>query len=173
MPQIIIDGNQYRVYVGISEASAYLAASVNADTWSATSEDDKARALVTSTRILDRQKWKPDWDTFEKRLAEEGIVFGSIELAALLASGEDSFTTNATTANSTKSLKAGSAEITYFKDFSVTGAGSRFPLTVMELLGQYLASTGSSGSAGIGGSFASGTGCRSKAYESWGLNRGL
>lgn len=172
MANVTIAGNTYFVYATIDEANAYLLPSSYNEAWSVLTPDAKAGFLVESARILDRQKWKPEYDTQEKRLTVEGIVNGSILIAAMLASGNEEFVSNSTTASSTKRLKAGSAEIEYFKSFDASAA-TRFPLAVMELLGQYLGSTGSSLFARAGGSFVSGVNRRSTADCSWGYWTGI
>lgn len=172
MPQVIIEGNTYTIYANLATASAYLLPTSYNETWSALTPDEQAGRLVESARILDRQKWKPEYDAFSERVLVEGIVNASITIAAMLASGENEFTTNATTSNLTHSLKAGSASITYFRDFSAAGAGTRFPLAIMELLGAYLSSNGT-GSRAVGGSFVSGVCQKSEANARWGYWSGI
>lgn len=172
MPQVIIQGNTYSTYASIDEASSYLIPTSYYATWSALTPDEQAGRLVESTRILDRQRWKAAYDTFEKRVLVEGIVNGSILIAALLASGEADFVANATTASSTKRLKAGSADVEYFRDFS-SASNNRFPLEIMEILRSYLGSTGTSSMAGVGGSFVSGVNECSQADQRWGYWSGI
>lgn len=170
MPQVIIQGNTYSTYASIDEASSYLIPTSYYATWSALTPDEQAGRLVESTRILDRQRWKAAYDTFEKRVLVEGIVNGSILIAALLASGENEFTTNATTSNLTHTLKAGSTSITYFRSFD-SSSSQRFPLPIMELLTPYLGA--SSGNNSIGGSFVSGVSEKSHANELYGYWAGI
>lgn len=170
MASVTINGTEYVTYATVAKADAYLAASISNDVWSAATTDQKAIYLVESARVLDRQTWKPDFDTFQKRSTVEGIVNGSIEIAALLASGESDFMANATTSSSVRSLTAGSASISYFKDFSSSSV-VRFPLRIMELLGKYLSSNATPN--GVGGAFVSGVDCRSHANDSFGYSQGI
>lgn len=171
MANVAIGNNTYFVYATVDEADAYLLPSSYNAVWSALQPDQKSGYLVESARIIDRQKWKAGYDTQEKREAVEGIVNGSIVIAAMLASGETEFVANATTASTTKRLKAGSAEIENFRDFSAASK-NRFPVMLMELFGQYLGSNGG-GSATVGGSFVSGISGCSQADQPWGYSGGI
>lgn len=170
MATVTINGNSYTTYADVATADEYLLASINYPEWGDTNAEDKARSLVTSTRVLNRQKWKPDYDTFEKRLLIEGIVDASIELAAMLASGDSEFISNATTSSQTKRLKAGSAEIEYFSPDK--SAAARFQTNIMELIGAYLASSGV-GFGSVGGAFVSGVDGKSTSDRNYGYFSGI
>jgi len=170
MASVTINGNAYNTYATVAQADAYLAASISNDVWSAATPDQKAIYLVESARVLDRQNWKPDFDTFQKRSTVEGIINGSIELAALFAAGETDSLSNASTSSSTKRLKAGSAEVEYFKSFETS---QRFPTRVMELVGKYLGSSANGSLSGAGGAFVSGVSQCSQASQPWGYWSGI
>ena len=171
MSTVEIGTNTYFTYATRDEADAYLLPTSYNATWSALQPDEQSGFLVESARIIDRQKWKADYDTQEKREVVEGIVNGSILIAAMLASGEADFVAKATTASSTKRLKAGSAEVEYFRDFSQSSQ-NRFPVSLMELFGVYLGTNGSA-SAPVGGSFVSGVSGCSLASQPWGYSLGI
>jgi hypothetical protein len=151
---VTIGSATYETYATVEEADAYLAADFTATAWrDETDEDAKARALVTATRLLDRQVWpgqKTDEDqdqawprTGVSGVDEDDIPQAVIDACCLLAKyihEGSTLETSTTTANNTKRLKAGSAEIEYF--FPLTN-GTRLPLPVMELLAGLLGTAGS------------------------------
>lgn len=58
MATVSIGGNDYDVYAVVATADIFLAADFARDVaWTALTADQKAQALVTSTRRLDRLKW--------------------------------------------------------------------------------------------------------------------
>lgn len=135
MPEVDISGNEYTVYADVDAADEYLAASTHAANWTAATDDEKAQALVTATRLLDRQRWKDEYDTFEERVEVEKIVWASIELALALLDGT-AVQTDANTSQKIESLRAGSVAISYFR--GAEGSVKRFPLIVHELIRDYL-----------------------------------
>lgn len=163
MPEVTIGGNAYFSYASLAEANAYLEAAVQAATWRdpETTDDDRGRALVTMTRIIDRQSWlgtpldeydphafpraglfDRNGDPVDPGSVPIEVVQATIEGAnALLDGGE--FQTQPTTENVTKRLKAGSVELEFFR--GAGGVPTRFPLIIMELLGLWLAASGGSG----------------------------
>lgn len=158
MATVTIGGTDYDTYATVAEADEYLAADFTATAWRAeTDEDQKSRALVTATRLLDRQTWpgeKADefqplawprtgvtgYDDYE---VPQAVIDACCLLAKYIHEGS-TLETSPTTANNTKRLKAGSAEIEYFFPLS---NGTRLPLPVMELLAGLLGAAGSSVSA--------------------------
>lgn len=182
MAEVDIDGTTYFAYASLEDADGYLAANLAADTWRGTDDDRKGMALVTATRVLDRQRWrgtKTDtaqvgaWPRSGTGLAgvEDGtvpadIVNGSIELASALLDGSEAQTAQST-AQTIQSLRAGSVSLSYFR--GAEGAPLRFPLPVMELIRLYLAGGGS----GMAGAIAYGTGKQSTTVDDYGYTRGL
>ena len=144
-------------YATIAEANTYLDDSVRAGSWEFLDDDSKARALLTATRMLDRATWdgeKSDPDqTLEfprTGLADYGstqfpgpIIEACIELAYELTQDDEIETTSQ--GKNTKRLKAGAAEIEYFRPGGVRGMGSitRFPDVVEEIIAPLLGTGGS------------------------------
>lgn len=175
-------GLEYDTYATVAQADDYLNASVTATGWQAlTSEDDKARYLVTATRTLDRQRWRGtktdpaqplEWPRtgtgvtgVEDDVVPQDIINASIELAAALVDDTASVTSQ-NNEQTIQSLKAGSAAITYFR--GAGGEPTRFPFNIMELIGDYLA-----GTAGAVGVIASGTDGETVTSKDYGYSQSL
>lgn len=136
--QVILIGSQpYDSYRTVAQADAYLAAALHAGTtWSGASATTKGQALITATRILDRQKWAAAYDTQAEREGVADIQNASMEMALALVDGSD-FQTEQVTGQKLQSIKAGSVSLTYFR--GADGRPHRFPTIVNELLRYYLA----------------------------------
>lgn len=150
MATVTVGSEDYTSLIGLDEADAYLGADVNAVAYREGTEDERARWLVTATRILLRQSWRAGIVLADVVAIQEATA----ELAAQIAGGYDA-ANRSTTASNIARQKAGSVEVEYFR--GVEGDGLRLPLPVWELIRPYLA-----GSAGLvlGGALASGTdGC--------------
>lgn len=140
MAYVLIDSAVFTTYADISDADLYLKGAYHATNWRALVDDDtKSRALVTATRILDRQRWKDDYDTFAERILVQNIIDASIELANYIVDGVD-VQNDQNISQKIQQLKAGSVSITYFR--GAEGASLRFPLIIFELLRDYLAGGG-------------------------------
>lgn len=163
MPTVTIDSNDYDVYADVETADAYLAGDFGATLWRAeTDADQKARALVTATRILDRQNWvgektDPDqplaWprtgvDGYDEDTTPQPIIDASIVLAKQIHAGSK-VDDQASIESGIKRQKAGSVEVEYFIP---TSDPTRLPTAVQELVAPWL------GGTGLAGSIASGTG---------------
>lgn len=171
MASISIGGNSYYVYGLVAEADVYFGGAIHADAWREAEEETKSRALVTASRILDRQDWRGTKTAAGQNLAwprtgtgidgvtdntiPAVIVNASFELALSLIEGSD-VQTSASTASNVKRMKAGSVEMEYFR--GLDSAATRFPIIVSELIGDYLAS----GAGYVGGGFVSGVDCKSR-----------
>lgn len=133
MPTVTIDSTEFTVYADVGEADEYALGAIHATTWrdSTTTNTTKAMALVTATRLLDRQSWVDDYDTVAERQASEDIVNASIELAFALVDGSP-VQNDQSIAQTIQQLKAGSVGITYFR--GAEGSPNRFPQIVHELL---------------------------------------
>jgi hypothetical protein len=182
MATVEIDGNDYDAYADQEEADLYLAASLSADSWRAAEDDVKGMALVTATRLLDRQSWVgeknvsnqtlawPRKDTGVEGVADavipQDIINGTIELASALIDGSEAQTAQ-TTAQTIQSLRAGSVSISYFR--GAEGVALRFPLPVQEYLGKYLTGKGSQ----LVGAISSGTDGCTVTGDRLGYVRGL
>jgi len=149
----MISSQAYEVYADIGEADLYLAASTHPVAWPTASAEDKSKALVTATRILDRQKWLGEkylttgqalaWprsgtgvDGVEDDVVPQNIIDASIEMASALLDGSD-LQTEQNQSQKLQSITAGSVNLTYFR--GAEGTPLRFPLIVDELIRDYLA----------------------------------
>lgn len=139
-------------YIDEADADAYFDGSLSRDDWSVLDTDVKERALITATRMLDRQKWAgtktdPDqalaWprtgltdrdgNELDSATVPQAIKDAQAELALSLYL-DPQVQTNTGTGLNTKRLKAGSAEIEYFRPTR----NARFPTIIQELVGLYL-----------------------------------
>lgn len=137
MEVIMIASQPYDSYATLAYADQYLAAAIHAGTdWSSAEETTREQSLVTSTRILDRQRWKDAYDTQEEREVVQDIVDASVEMALALVQGS-TLQSSQNTSQVLQSIKAGSVSLTYFR--GAEGRALRFPLPVWELLRDYLA----------------------------------
>lgn len=165
MEAVLIGSQPYVSYATVEQGDAYFAAALHAANWVAASELSKAQALVTATRVLDRQSWGEAYDTQEERSSVEDIQNACLEMALALLDGSD-LQSESTTAQKLSSIKAGSVSLTYFR--GAEGIARRFPLTVDEYLRPYLA-----GSAGIGGGKSFGVGGGSVTDDDFGHTGGI
>jgi hypothetical protein len=151
-------------YVSVATANTYFNLRLDPDAiWSAATTDLKGQAVITATRMIDRQRWQGtvttatdplQWprtgvhDKYGNALSSttlpSDLVLGCYELAYGLL--QDSTLQNQAVAGSnTKLLKAGSVEIQYFR--STIGQVGKFPQIINELLAQFLAGSVSTGVA--------------------------
>lgn len=158
METVTIGGTEYDSYRTVAQADEYLAADFTATAWRAeTDEDAKARALVTATRLLDRQVWPgektdEDQDHVWPRTGVSGVeddeepqaVLDACCLLAKYIHEGSSVETSVSTASNVRRIKAGSVEQEYFFP---QGNGTRLPLPVQELLAGLLGTGGSAISA--------------------------
>lgn len=167
MPTVTINAVEYEVYADLAAANPYLAADFElAAAWAALTDDQKAQALVTSTRYIDRQRWQGEKVSEAQPLAwprsgafcngvevssatvPQEIIDASIVLAALIAN-DPAVQNNSTTGSNIESVKAGSAAVQFFRPTD----GTVFPTRAQALAGCLLA--GSTGAVGL--PFVSGT----------------
>lgn len=146
MPTVPISSADYAVYADLATADDYLLADFSATTWrDETVEDQKSRALVTSTRILNRMPWSSDRDWPRAGTADtdtgdvpQDVIDASIVLAKLIHAGS-TVDSSPTTASTVRRQKAGSVEIEYF-DPTLFSDPTRLPIEVWELIQKYLSS---------------------------------
>ena len=152
---VTIGSNEYDVYVDLDYADTYLAANIDAQAWSLATDDQKGAAIVSMTRLLDRQNWQgtPTDGYAAHAFPRSGLFYSDdanlpvdpytvpvavleacCEGANLLIGGTD-ITATSNTFNQQKILKAGSVMI---ENFRTTGPFPRFPPQVQELIGQWL-----------------------------------
>ena len=169
MATVTIGVTVYTVYSDVTAADLYFNGSTQFADWAAFTVDEKARGLVSATRLLDRQVWQGEEEVDGQDLAfpRTGLVDCAgdpldavdtlpfaVEASQLLAldilSGEE-VETSRSTEDLTKRLKAGSVEIENFRADPIV-SGGRFSVDVLELIGCFLG-----GAVTIAGSLSSGT----------------
>jgi hypothetical protein len=137
MEVVTIDSLAFDAYADVAYADEYLAASLHAGTdWSGATDTTKGQALVTMTRILDRQRWRDAYATQALREGVAAIQDACVEGALALVQGSD-LQTAESTAQKLSSIRAGSVALTYFR--GAEGRPHRFPTIVYELLRDYVA----------------------------------
>jgi hypothetical protein len=173
---VTISGNTYSVYgLGntdpVGDADEYFAARLGATSWTGATADEKAQALVTAVRFLDRGatwsgeqtdpttpqplQWPRDGALYRGEAVTDGttperIVLGEFELALALLEDE-SVQDAAGTGSNVKLAKAGSAEVQFFRPTAGETSETRFPTVVHELVGGYMA-----GQSGLGAPYVNG-----------------
>lgn len=172
-------------YVSRADATTYFASTLRSADWVAVVDATKDLALMTATRMLDRQTWSGEkysgaqaleWprsgvtDKYGEAVTEsavpQSIIDATCELALALTA-DATIETKKNTSSNIKSLKAGEAGLSYFRPVS----GGRFPTIVQELVGQFLAS-GTAG--GISAPMVTGNDGESQFdCNPYGLNGGL
>lgn len=155
-PLVTVDSQAYPAYADLDDADAYLAPSLHAAGWVAATEERRAQALVTMTRILDRQSWLGQPTDEAQELAwprtgtgvagveddevPEDIARATIEGALALLDGSDMQT--AVGSPVLQSIRAGSVALTYYIGAGSDTTAQRFPLVVQELVRRYLSGYG-------------------------------
>lgn len=182
MPEVTLgSGLEYEVYADLDTANVYLAAQFDATAWRAADATTQGRGLVTGTRQIDAQAWQGEKTDPDQALAfpRTGLTYADgspvpsdavpqevIDANCLLAADilDGTAAANAAAALSgTRRLKAGSAEIEYFRPI-IGEEGGVFPLDVLKLIGQWLA-----GASGGAGSVSTGTDCPSQFRRGYGI----
>lgn len=154
MATVQIDSLEFDTYASLADADEYLAGDASAASWRAvtTEDNDRGRALVTATRLIDRTGWggeKTDVDQihafprtgfpdFDEDIVPQAVIDASILLARDIQAGS-SVDSQAVTGSNVRRQKAGSVEIEYFNPNLLTDP-SRFPTAVEELLAPFLPS---------------------------------
>ena len=178
---VIIGTDSFSIYGTNAGADSYLNARAGVGTtWTGLSEDDQNRALVSATRQLDLQTYEgtitaaaiaagnqfprtglTDRDGNDPGSASEPpeVTQATYELAYQASQSSSVVTTGGTPGQEFRRLKAGSAEVEYFRpqtQASLSAPGS-LSNVVLALIRPYLASLNSSG-IGAGGADSWGTG---------------
>lgn len=161
--EITIDGTDHAVYLLLADAEAYLAASLHATAWDSATTAQRNKAIVTATRMLDRQRWageKTDaantlsWprsgvtDDYGEDVDEDTIPQAVVDACAELAAhllADASAQSNATAGSNVKKLDARGVSVEFFGPRSA----GRFPTIVQELIGAFLASADSAALAAL------------------------
>jgi hypothetical protein len=168
MATISIGGINYGSYSTLAEADIYYAGSSEFAAWSAFSNSEKERGLISATRLIDRQSWLGAKEDSSQTLAfprtgltdcagsevsaDESLVKATegAQLLALDILSGSTVATSTTNESTTKRLKADTVEIEYFRLDKSQSA--RFDADVMEVLGCFLSS-----SSTLAGSMSYGT----------------
>lgn len=137
--EIDIGADTYTVYADEDTADTYAAAAYHAEEFRNATLLDRQMALVTATRLLDRQLWRDGYTTFAERAVVQNIIDASIEIAIDIINGSD-MQNQSTNATLERSISAGSVSITNFRGVQNY---TRFPTIVQELLRDYLTGNGS------------------------------
>jgi len=145
-------------YTDVATADTYFEVRLGAASWTAATTDQKGQALISATRMIDRQMWQGavydaatpqplQWprtgvvDKYGTAVATTtlpgDLVLGCMELALALL--EDESNQDAYEGGSNvRRVKAGSVEVELFRP--TLGLQGRFTTIVTELLGQFMAS---------------------------------
>lgn len=160
MATVTINGTDYTVYQDVAQADEYLQGDYRLfGSWSGLTADQKAMALVSSTRWIDRQSWQGEKvsDTQELEFGRTGlrdkngnevtpqqsldlVSEASIILAADIAL-DPQLTSQQSSGSNIRRLRAGSASIEYFQP--TLGRTTKFPAAVHDLIGLWLQSSSS------------------------------
>ncbi len=143
MGTVTISGSTFDIYGTQAGATAYLVARLDAGTWTTASADTQARALVQATRILQPYLADAGFDLPPSDPVDVEIENANYELAFALVA-DPTVANKTSSGNNTKRLKAGSAEIEYFRP----EAGGRFPTLVQQILNAWITAQGGSSSSG-------------------------
>lgn len=150
-------------YASRADADTYFNDSLRKTEWAAYSGSTKDRGLIEATRVFERQVWAGSKEVGSQALAfprtglkdKEGesltgaetlVIVGEaqFEYALVLLADADELNTRDSTGSNVKQVGAGSAKIVFFK----ATKGARFPVSIMDLIGDWF---GGGGSAVIGG----------------------
>ncbi|QBQ71173.1 head-tail connector protein [Shewanella phage S0112] len=172
---VIVGTNSYG---SLAEADAYHSEGITGAAWDAYTDPQKEAGLVSATRILESGSYQGEKEnpTQTLKFPRSGVVCGGIavdpsetlesakqaefEYALILLQTPAVANSLVYGATNTKRLKAGSAEIEYFRPQE----GTKYPPVILRLLGCYLSSS-LSGLDGIGDTYASGT-CDESTFDS-------
>jgi len=129
-------------FTDVSEADAYFLQSLNHDFWVEYTSTQRDRALVSSARRINLKLLDIYKLTQAPENVPDNLASGNAEYALAMLQDTD-LAINGTTSSNIESLKAGSAEIKYFK--GEAGTGTIFPQQVQDLINSYLSGKLSAG----------------------------
>lgn len=154
-PTVTVGVTAHSAFVTLAAAEIYLGAALHATGWAGATSAQKAQALVTATRMIDRQGWDGEKTDAANELSwprsglldAEGEDVDSATLPAALVDAtcelanallEDASSQAAASAGSNvKRAVAGSVSVEFFGPKTA----GRFPQAVQELIGRWLASS--------------------------------
>lgn len=180
---LIVGTNSYGAR---AEADSYFNDSLRKAQWAAYSSATKDQGMIEATRIFERQAWDGVKETPSQTLAfgRTGLTDANdvvltpaetlevakeaqFEYALFLIADSSQINKREATGSNLKKVEAGSAKATYFKRIK----GTRFPLTVTDLIGDWFG-----GTSDVVGGVVSGN-SDSSSFTSpdcdYGLNRGF
>lgn len=180
---VMIGSQGYYTYISESDAEAYMLGAFHAHPiWDNQSITAKNQAIITASRVLDRQRWKGtqtdpneplQWPRTGTGIAAVDanptvipakICDACAEMALALVQGSDLQNVQ-NQSQKTQSLTAGSVSVSYFR--LAEGLPVRWPQIIQELLRDYL--LGNIANVQI----AKGTHGRSVTQDTFGLTRGM
>lgn len=153
MGQVVISGNTITVYGSQAGARSYWQGMLNNQTFIGAESNTQKQSLVTATRwiesfgLTDPDTGQNITPTIDDMGVPEDVLSAVYELSSALIADPSIRETFTTGGNNNKRLKAGSAEIEFFRPED----GGAFPAQVLRLLGRYL-NSGSLSSGEGGGS---------------------
>lgn len=184
---VLIASQPYDSYATLDYANLYLQANFLASGWFSLTDDQKGSALVTATRLMDRQCWLGDptglsgqllkWprmntgvDGVEDNVIPQDIIDGCVELAFAITDGNEAVNNQVPGVQKIRDLAAGSVRISYFRlAEGATAQVARFPLPVQELVSKYMCGAG----AGLDALTSSGTDGQSVTQDDLGFDEGI
>lgn len=180
---LLVGTNSYKAR---SEADAYFNDSLRKEAWADFSGSNKDRSLIEATRVFERQAWAGTKEVAEQNLAfprtgltdKDGVALTGAETLDIIGEAEfeyalhlltkpSALNTRDATGSNVKQVGAGSARVIFFKRTK----GSRFPLIITDLVGQWFGGNGTK----INGGIVSGN-CDSSSFtnsDKFGLNKGF
>ena len=145
-------------YASLADADTYFEDSIRGTAWLVFTVAQRSAGLVEATRVFERMKWLGKKTISTQALAyprddlkglegetvtgAESLLTASealYEYAFAILSDESMLDSDDATGSNIKSMKAGSARMEFFR----ATTGSRFPIIIMNIIGRYLASSGS------------------------------
>lgn len=138
MGSVTIGSNTYNIYGTSAGADAYLAARIGASSWASATADTRAQALVTGTRMIETYLSSQGFTVDPAGAVDEAIENANYELAFALLTDPTIQDKAVMDGGNKKRVKAGSAEVEYFRP----GVATRFPSTVQALLNGWISAQG-------------------------------
>lgn len=184
---VVINSQPYDSYATLDYANLYLQANFLASAWFDLTPDQRSSALVTATRLMDRQCWLGDptglsgqllkWPRMntgivgvDDNVIPQDIIDGCVEMAFAITDGNDAVNSQVPGVQKIRGLGAGSVRIDYFRLAEGAAAQlNRFPVPVQELVGKYMCGAG----AGLDLVNATGTDGQSVTQDDLGFDEGI
>ena len=172
MPMIEFNENEYFSYASIEEADEYIGPSEYGSVWNLLTNDQKASYLIQATRFLNSLPWKEECGlTQEERETRANIVQACMEIAGRLAGGETEIINGGSAEGGVQTLKAGSAQISYFQKktwkFGIGPSGSLVQGLPSSIANLIIGCLDMVNPTGVGRARAFGTCYQSTLNQSW------